>query len=85
MSKLTKTHWTFGQELFNLTRHIGQISHTSEVDSSKNTCFEPQIIMDMSISKKKPVSQLKPFEKPCFCNSGNSKNQVQNFNSWTIK
>jgi hypothetical protein len=49
-----------------LTRCIGQKNHFSKVDWSKNTCFRTLVKMDMSISKKKPISQLELFEIPSF-------------------
>ncbi len=49
-----------------MTRCIGQINHYSQLDWSKKTCFGLFVEMDMSISKKRPISQLEPFEKPCF-------------------
>ncbi len=49
-----------------MTRCIGQISHSSQFDWSKNTCFGPLVKMDISISKNGLVSQLEPFGKPCF-------------------
>ncbi len=47
-----------------MTRCISQIGHFKQVDWSKNTCFGPVVKMNMSISKKIPVSQFEPFEKP---------------------
>jgi hypothetical protein len=61
---LIKTQWPFWPSLSNLTRCIGQISLCSQVDWSKNTCFKPLIKMDMSINKKKLISQFESFEKP---------------------
>jgi hypothetical protein len=49
-----------------LTKCIGQINHYSQVDWTKNTCFELLVKMGMSINKKRPISQLELFEKPCF-------------------
>jgi hypothetical protein len=52
-----------------MTTCIGQLSHFShfsQIDWSKNTCFMPLIKLDMSIIQKILVSQLEPFEKPCF-------------------
>ncbi len=49
-----------------MTRCIGHKNHFSQVDWSKNTCFGPLVKMDMSISKKRPINQFEPFEKPSF-------------------
>ncbi len=49
-----------------MTECIGLKSHFNQVDWLKNTCFGPLIKMDISISKKKPISQFELFEKPNF-------------------
>ncbi len=49
-----------------MTKGIGKINHSTQLDWSKNTCFGPLIKMDMSINIKKIVNQLEPFEKSCF-------------------
>jgi hypothetical protein len=59
-----KIHWPFWLRLLNLIKYIGQISHSNQIDWSKNTFFEPLVKMDMSISKKWLISQFELFEKP---------------------
>ncbi len=51
-----------------MTKCIGQISHYSQVDWSKNTCFGPLVKMDMSIHKKRPVNQFELFKNHFFNN-----------------
>jgi hypothetical protein len=63
MFHFIKTHWPFWLRLFNLTKYIGQIDHFSQVDWSKNTSFNLLVKMDMSSSKKWPISLFELFEK----------------------
>jgi hypothetical protein len=66
MSHFIKTHWPFWLGLFNLTKYIGQIDHSSQVDWSKNTSFELLVKMDMPSNKKWPINLFELFEKPEF-------------------
>ncbi len=74
-----------------MTKYIGQIDHFRQVDWSKNTSFKLLVKMDMSSSKKCPISLFELFEKSkilimslhvVWMMNGNAQTTTKHFDGW---